>query len=81
MFGTSTKETGYDARGIDRLREIRARVKLPIVAIGGITENNVLQVWQAGANSAAIISDILRAEDIPAKVARILRQAPAHPQR
>jgi thiamine monophosphate synthase len=51
------------------------------VAIGGITENNVLQVWQAGASSAAIISDILRAEDIPAKVARILRQAPAHPQR
>jgi thiamine-phosphate pyrophosphorylase len=81
MFGTSTKETGYEARGLDRLREVHPRVKLPIVAIGGITENNVLQVWQAGASSAAIISDILRAEDIPAKVARILRQAPAHPQR
>jgi len=77
MFGTSTKNTGYAARGIEMLRQLRAGVKLPIVAIGGITENNVSEVWQAGANSAAIISDVLRAEDIPAKVRRILRQEPA----
>ena len=74
MFITSTKNTGYAARGTEMLRQLRAGVKLPIVAIGGITENNVSEVWQAGANSAAIISDILRAEDIPAKVRRILRQ-------
>ncbi|MGH7798885.1 MAG: thiamine phosphate synthase [Candidatus Binatia bacterium] len=77
MFGTSTKDTGYAARGVEMLRQIRAGVNLPIVAIGGITENNVVQVWQAGATSAAIVSDILRAEDIPAKVARILRQEPS----
>ena len=77
MFGTSTKDTGYTARGVDMLHEIRAGVNLPIVAIGGINEQNVQQVWQAGANSAAIISDILRAENISDKVARILRQAPA----
>lgn len=71
MFGTQTKETGYSARGIDRLKQIRAAVGLPIVAIGGINEQNVRQVWQAGANSAAIISDILHAEDIRSKVARI----------
>ena len=71
MFGTSTKETGYTARGIEMLREIRAGVSVPIVAIGGITERNVQQVWEAGANSAAIISDILRADDIPAKLARL----------
>lgn len=74
MFGTSTKVTGYDARGIDMLREIRAAVSLPIVAIGGINEQNVQQVWNAGANSAAIISDILRADAIGAKVSRLLRQ-------
>ncbi len=78
MFGTSTKDTGYAARGVDMLRQIRAGVNLPIVAIGGINEQNVQQVWQAGANSAAIISDILRAENIPAKIARILRQEPSH---
>ena len=75
MFGTLTKDTGYTARGVEMLRQIRADVNLPIVAIGGINEQNVRQVWQAGANSAAIISDILRAEDIPAKMARIRSQA------
>lgn len=81
MFGTSTKNTGYDARGLEMLRQVRAAVKLPVVAIGGITENNIQQIWQAGATSAAIISDILRAEDIAAKVARILGGAPAPPPR
>jgi thiamine-phosphate pyrophosphorylase len=71
MFGTTTKHTGYAARGVDMLRKIRAAVKLPIVAIGGINEQNVRQVWQAGADSAAIISDILGAEDIVAKTRRI----------
>jgi thiamine-phosphate pyrophosphorylase len=71
MFGTSTKNTGYAARGIDMLRQIRAGVKIPIVAIGGINEQNVKQVWQAGADSAAIISDILGADDPAAKFRRI----------
>jgi len=72
MFGTMTKATGYSARGVKMLRQIRAAVKLPIVAIGGINEQNVHEVWQAGADSAAIISDILGADDITAKTKRIL---------
>jgi thiamine-phosphate pyrophosphorylase len=71
MFGTNTKNTGYSARGVEMLRAIRQEVSLPIVAIGGITEANVTEVWQAGADSAAIISDILAAEDITAKTRRI----------
>ncbi|MGE5218448.1 MAG: thiamine phosphate synthase [Chloroflexota bacterium] len=74
LFGTSTKETGYAARGVEMLRQIRSAIKIPIVAIGGITEQNVQQVWRAGADSAAIISDLLRADDIAGKVARIMRQ-------
>jgi thiamine-phosphate pyrophosphorylase len=76
MFGTTTKATGYSARGIEMLRQIRAAVKLPIVAIGGINEQNVREVWQAGADSAAIISDILAADDVAAKVKRILASRP-----
>jgi thiamine-phosphate pyrophosphorylase len=71
MFGTVTKATGYTARGLAMLREVRQAVNLPIVVIGGITERNVNEVWQAGADSAAIISDILGAEHIAAKVRRI----------
>ena len=73
MFGTATKDTGLTPRGIGMLQQIRAAVNIPIVAIGGVNEQNVSQVWQAGADSAAIISDILGAEDIAGKVARITR--------
>jgi thiamine-phosphate diphosphorylase len=72
MFGTNTKETGYSARGLDMLRQVREAVKIPIVAIGGITEANVGEMWQAGADSAAIISAFLGADNIADKVKRIL---------
>lgn len=77
IFGTNTKETGYSPRGLSMLCEIRKTVKIPIVAIGGITENNVTQVWEAGAGAAAIISDIMGASDVEKKVRKILslRQA------
>ena len=74
MFGTSTKKTSYPARGLAMLHEVREAVRIPIVAIGGITEANAMEVWQAGADSVAIISDILAAQDITSKVTRILTQ-------
>jgi thiamine-phosphate pyrophosphorylase len=73
IFGTATKETRYSARGIDMLREIRRAVALPIVAIGGIQESNVESVWQAGADSAAMIGELMGAEDVEEKVRRVLR--------
>jgi thiamine-phosphate diphosphorylase len=77
MFGSATKVTGYEARGLEMLQQIRRAVKLPIVAIGGITEKNVREVWQAGADSAAIISDILHDDDPGVKALRILSRARA----
>jgi thiamine-phosphate pyrophosphorylase len=74
MFGTQTKETGYSARGLSMLEAVRQAVALPIVAIGGITEGNVAQVWQNGADSAAIIGDLLHAGDIASKVRKLLSQ-------
>lgn len=72
MFGTSTKDTGYSARGLEMLAQLRAVVSLPIVAIGGITEATIEDVWRSGADSAALISDILKAKEISAKVSAIL---------
>jgi thiamine-phosphate pyrophosphorylase len=65
-----------DAQGLDRLRAVRAAVSLPIVAIGGITEATMPDVIAAGADAAAIITDVLRAPDIAAKVRRLLAIAP-----
>ena len=61
-----------NAQGLQRLREVRAAVRLPIVAIGGITQVTVPDVLAAGADAAAIITDVVLAPDIKAKANAIL---------
>ncbi len=63
IYPTLSKET-VEVVGIERLRQIRQAVTLPLVAIGGINKDNVAQVLAAGADSVAVISAILGAEDI-----------------
>jgi len=58
MFHTMTKDAGKP-RGITTLRRIRNHVHIPIVAIGGITWDNVNKVLGAGADAAALASGIL----------------------
>jgi thiamine-phosphate diphosphorylase len=58
--------------GLDRLREIRAAVKIPIVAIGGITAARIPETLAAGADAVAIITDVVTAPNIGAKVRSIL---------
>jgi thiamine-phosphate diphosphorylase len=66
-----------NAQGLDRLRAVRSAVKLPIVAIGGITQTTTPDVLAAGADAVAIITDIVRASDLPAKVRALLALEPA----
>lgn len=63
-------------QGLKRLAEVRAAVKLPIVAIGGITEARVPEVLKAGANAAAIITDVVKAPDLRSKIQSILAIQP-----
>ena len=58
IFRTGTKETGYEPRGLELIREASGRGK-PIVAIGGITIETAPQVISAGASAVAVISDLL----------------------
>jgi thiamine-phosphate pyrophosphorylase len=69
IFGTTTKENPDPAVGTELIRSVRSLTKKPIVAIGGITLERAAEVIEAGADSVAAISDILRAED-PAQRAR-----------
>lgn len=50
--------------GIDRLRQIKQSVSLPVVAIGGINRDNAAQVLAAGADSIAVISAALKEENV-----------------
>jgi len=63
VFPTSTKEDA-EFLGIDALREIVKRVKIPVVAIGGINHENVREVLKCGVSGVAVISAIMGAEDI-----------------
>ncbi len=62
-------------KGLDELRVIRAAIKIPIVAIGGITEARVAETLAAGADAVAIITDVVNAPDLGAKVRSILALA------
>ena len=58
VFGTSTKATGYEAVGLDLVRQA-AVTGCDVVAIGGVTLDRVPQVIAAGATSVAVITDLL----------------------
>jgi len=45
--------------GVDALKRLRRLTKKPLVAIGGITRTRAMSVWQAGADSIAVIGDLL----------------------
>ena len=69
IFATGTKNTGYTPRGLEALRAIRQAVFLPILAIGGITLENVTAVIAAGATAPAVISAVAAAPDVAAAAA------------
>lgn len=66
VFSTKTKENPDEVIGIEGVKNVREIVKkFPLVAIGGITLENFQEVLTAGANSVAVISDLL---DAPEKI-------------
>ena len=65
VFGTSTKETGYTAVGLE-LVSVAARIcgPIPVVAIGGVTLDNARSAIDAGASAVAVISDLLAGDPV-----------------
>lgn len=61
VFSTRTKDTGYGRVGLTLVGEAatRAKGRMPVVAIGGITLDTAASVIDAGAASVAVITDLL----------------------
>lgn len=72
VFASGTKPNARRA-GLDLIRQARAELALPIVAIGGITPHNAGQVIAAGADSVAVIAALFDSADI-FQTARALSQ-------
>ena len=63
IYETKLKAMKWAPQGLSRLAEWRARIDRPLVAIGGITRDRVASVLSAGADSAAVVTDIVTSED------------------
>ena len=72
IFPTASKDVTRPA-SLDRIREVKAAVRIPVVAIGGISAANIASVVAAGADAAAVISAVCAADDPRAAAAQLAR--------
>jgi thiamine-phosphate pyrophosphorylase len=79
VFGTTTKDTGYSAVGLDLVSTaVRLAGAIPVVAIGGITLETAPSVLEAGATSVAVIGDLLMHGHPQGRVAAYLQRLEQH---
>lgn len=73
VYETKLKKMPWAPQGLQKLKRWKARVgDLPLVAIGGLTPERLPGVFEAGADSAAVVTDILLAEDPEARTRKWL---------
>jgi thiamine-phosphate diphosphorylase len=73
IFPTQSKAKPDAVVGLAGLREARQATRKPLVAIGGITLATAREVTEAGADSVAVIADLLKAADIGARAREFLQ--------
>ena len=74
IFATSTKKNARSMT-MEKLKEIRKAVTIPIVAIGGINGENMLQLKGSGVDGVAVVSAIFAADDPGKATAELLKTA------
>lgn len=80
VYATSTKDTGYSARGLDALADAVRRCPVPVVAIGGIGLANVEDVRATGVAAWAVIGGVWTATDPAAAIAALNRGPDPRPR-
>jgi thiamine-phosphate pyrophosphorylase len=74
VFGTTSKDTGYTAVGLDMVKTAaRLSRGMPVVAIGGITLETAPAVIEAGASCVAVIGDLVAGGDPRGRIAAYIR--------
>ena len=73
IYATPTKTDTAPPLGLEGLREIKKRVKIPLVGIGGLNKSNAAEVIRNGADGVAVVSAIVAADD-PERSAMNLKQ-------
>ena len=73
IYETPSKLKYGNPIGIDTLRKVKSKISIPVLAIGGINLDKVLEVMEAGADGIALISAILKAENIKETTEKFMR--------
>ncbi len=68
IWETKLKKMTWAPQGLERITEWKTLAKRPLVAIGGITLERAPAVYDAGADSIAVVTDIVRAENPESRV-------------
>ncbi|MCR4289209.1 MAG: thiamine phosphate synthase [Candidatus Scalindua sp.] len=71
VFDTVNKEYFIKPLGVGEIGKIKAQINIPVIALGGINENNVNEVLKNGADGIAVISAILLSDSPKQTVTRI----------
>ena len=72
MYATTTKQVTRAPQGPERLKQARAAASVPLVAIGGITAQNVAPVVEAGADAVCVTAAVGRAPEPEAAAAELV---------
>ena len=73
IYPTSTKSS-YKSKGPFLVKLLRTNTDLPLIAIGGITLENLAPVIENGADGVAVISSLLTAQDVRSRATDFLRE-------
>ena len=73
VFPTGTKSDAVEV-GYETLKEICDAVHIPVVAIGGITSNNIIKLKGSGASGVAVVSAIFASKDIEAATQELCKK-------
>jgi len=63
IFPTYTKIKSAKARGLKNLKDVSARISIPIMAIGGIDAGNAAEVMDSGASAIAVVGAVVKSQD------------------
>ena len=74
IFDTVNKDYFIEPLGVGEIGKIKAQINIPVIALGGINENNVSKVLKSGADGIAVISAILLSDSPGQAVTRICRE-------
>lgn len=73
VYATGSKADAGEPIGLQRIAEVAAAVRIPVVGIGGIAVGNARAVVESGAAGVAVISAVMRADDPESATRELLR--------